>query len=171
MSDVTTLQGEVDELKARLRQSQEELVQKSKEAERLQVVAEETRAEAAEVWKLSLKTESARENLEMKSELRTVDRLRSEHQLSLAAEQQRMDSLVQDIKSTHVIEKEHLLRRIADLEKAQAGLLETTTFYPPMVSAISTTSYRIEVDGSVMEEVLGLRLLWCLRAALVLVQV
>ena len=107
----------MDELKARLRQSQEELIQKSKEAERLQVVAEETRAEAAEV--LETLTQSTQENLEMKSELTLlwmVDRLRSEHQLLLAAEQKRMDSLVQD----------KLLRRIADLEKASAVAGRTT---------------------------------------------
>ena len=150
MSDVTMLQEEVDELKARLRQSQEELVQKSKEAERLQVVAEETKAEAAEVLETLTQSESARENLEMKSELtllRTVDRLRSEHQLSLAAEQKRMDSLVQDIKSTHVIEKEHLLRGIADLEKASAEAGRTTRSVSNFDDQLPDRSRRLSDGG------------------------
>ena len=102
MSDVTMLQEEVDELKTRLRQSHEELVQKSKEVERLQVVAEETRTEAAQGLETLTQSESAQGNLEKENELtllRMVDRLSLEHQLSLAAEQKRMDSFVQDINS------------------------------------------------------------------------
>ena len=81
--------------------------------ERLKVVVGEARAEAAEALETVTESESTRENMEMKSELthlQTVDRLCSEHQLPLATEQKRMDSLVQHIKGNHLIEKEHLLR-------------------------------------------------------------
>lgn len=125
----------IQDLRTQLARSQEELVLKCKEVERLELMVQEAKAEAAEAQERAA-SESARvrslqqelENLEMRGELtmlRAVDRLRAEyHQLVLAregemkaTEQKRMDAWVQDLKDSHQAEKERLLERIATLEK------------------------------------------------------
>ena len=124
----------IQDLRTQLARSQEELVLKCKEVERLELMVQEAKAEAAEAQERAA-SESARvrslqqelENLEMRGELtmlRAVDRLRAEYQLVLtregemkATEQKRMDAWVQDLKDSHQAEKERLLERIATLEK------------------------------------------------------
>ena len=67
--------------------------------------------------------------------LRTLDNLRSEHQLALAkeeelksAEQERMDAWIKDLRESHKAKKEHLLSRIVALESSVrvSGATETT---------------------------------------------
>ena len=132
---MSTTEDALEVARSQLECLREELSLKSEEVEGLTSQVREANAVAAEAREAAA-TEAARVrslqlelgDLKVRCELdkfRALDSLRSDYQKALEregelklAEQKRVDEWVHDLKESHKTEKEYLLRRIADLEKA-----------------------------------------------------
>ena len=137
MTDVTALEWQVEDLKAQLDRAREELKVKDLEMAEARSTVESAKAEAVEAREHADNQEARAMSLQRELEqqkmcgelakFRALEDLRAEHKRELereeelrASEQRRMDALLQEVKNSHLAEKEHL-RLMAALEKNGSG--------------------------------------------------